>query len=664
MTSPPPNQCAASEKLNDLLEGSLSDADSDAMVIHLEQCATCRFELEAIAGEHADWVGARQVLLSAANSSGLGPAASQPGGTERISHLRNDAWAEAISKKLLSPPSHPEMLGRIGRYDIERWIGAGGMGIVFKGFDTELHRAVAIKVLAPSLALNGTARHRFAREARAAAAVVHEDVVPIYDVEANREIPFLVMRFVPGESLQSRIDREGPLELKQILRIGKQLASGLAAAHAQGLIHRDVKPANVLLEPGIDRAMLTDFGLAQTIDDANITTSGLLPGTPQYMSPEQARGEKLTVQSDLFSAGSVLYAMCTGRAPFRAETPLGVLRKIGDTTPTSIRSLNPEIPDWLERIVDKAMSKHPKDRFGSAAELSQLLEECLAHVQQPLSTPLPATLRRPLRWPGLQSRWSLVGWTAGVLAIGLLGIGLAWHRFDTRTSQTAGSTRAPSSVFEPDAGSFAAPIIPAPNGTNNGSSKGTPSSQPIVWKVQPLPRTPEDAILEHLDAPIRVAWNAVPLAEAIRELLAPFAVDVSTSEAQRILADGPAVKLEHEGSRRQILQRLLGPRQLAPILHPGRIEITDLDYAKSHPTIRRVCLSSITRDSREASALARMLQRMVEPQAWTAMGGPCEMSLFGPVLIVKGTEAMHQEIAEILAQRAVHMPALELENQP
>jgi hypothetical protein len=186
---------------------------------------------------------------------------------------------------------------------------------------------------------------------------------------------------------------------------------------------------------------------------------------------------------------------------------------------------------------------------------------------------------------------------------------------------------------------LAAPLIPAPNGTNNESSKGTPPSQrppsqTIVWKAQPLPRTPEDAILEHLDAPIRVAWNAVPLSEALQELLAPLAVDVSTGEAQRILADGPAVELAHEGSRRQILQRLLGTRQLAPIVHPNRIEIVELEYAKSHPTIRRVCLSSITRDSREASAVARMLQRMVEPQAWSAMGGPCEMSLYGPILIV------------------------------
>jgi serine/threonine protein kinase len=269
MTTPHQPACCSNDQLHDLLIGSVSNADSDAWLQHLEQCPACQTKLHALAGEDGDWSQAREVL--SASNDGKHVARSQE-------------WAESLSRKLLSPPSHPEMLGRIGRYDIERLLGAGGMGIVFKGFDTELHRTVAIKVLAPSLAFHGSARHRFAKEARAAAAVVHEDVVPIYDVDADREVPYLVMRYIPGESLQARIDRVGPLELKQILRIGKQVTAGLAAAHAQGLIHRDVKPANVLLEEGIDRALLTDFGLAQAIDDANATASGVLPGTPQYMS--------------------------------------------------------------------------------------------------------------------------------------------------------------------------------------------------------------------------------------------------------------------------------------------------------------------------------------------------------------------------------------------
>src|SRR5581483_10498584 len=126
--------------------------------------------------------------------------------------------------------------------------------------------------------------------------------------------------YIPGCSLQDRLDRQGPLELKEILRIGMQVAAGLSAAHAQGLVHRDIKPANILLEHGVERVKITDFGLARTIDDASLTASGVIAGTPQYMAPEQARGEGVDHRSDLFSLGSVLYAMCTGHSPFRAET--------------------------------------------------------------------------------------------------------------------------------------------------------------------------------------------------------------------------------------------------------------------------------------------------------------------------------------------------------
>jgi len=263
------------------------------------------------------------------------------------------------------------------------------MGVVFKAFDTELNRPVAVKVLAPSLAGSGAARKRFAREARAAAAVVNEHVVAIHNVEADGTAPFLVMPFIAGQSLQQRIDREGSLELCEILRIAMQTASGLAAAHAQGLVHRDVKPSNILLEQGVERALLTDFGLARASDDASLTHTGYHPGTPQFMSPEQARGESVDARSDLFSLGSVLYTMATGRPPFRAETSYGTLRRIKDTDPRPIREVNPDIPDWLCAIIAKLMAKQADDRFASAEEVAELLEDCLAHVQQPTAVPLP-----------------------------------------------------------------------------------------------------------------------------------------------------------------------------------------------------------------------------------------------------------------------------------
>ena len=172
------------------------------------------------------------------------------------------------------------------------------------------------------------------------------------------------MQYVAGASLQDRLDNTGPLPLAEVLRIGMQTAGGLAAAHAQGLVHRDVKPANILLENGVERVKLTDFGLARAADDASLTQSGQVAGTPQYMSPEQAEGNAVDARSDLFSLGSVLYATCTGRAPFRASGSMAVLRRVCEETPTPIRHTNPDIPDWLTAIIDKLHAKDPGQRVS------------------------------------------------------------------------------------------------------------------------------------------------------------------------------------------------------------------------------------------------------------------------------------------------------------
>jgi serine/threonine protein kinase len=251
-----------------------------------------------------------------------------------------------------------------------------------------------VKMLAPHLASSGAARKRFAREAQAAAVIVHPNVMPILTVNSSGRLPYLVMPFMARESLQQRIDREGPLETLDVLRIGHQVACGLAAAHAQGLVHRDVKPANILLERGVDRVLLTDFGLARAADDASLTRTGVIAGTPQFMSPEQARGEAVDARSDLFCLGSVMYVLCAGRPPFRAETSYGVLRRITDEEPRPLRELNPGIPDWLAGLVSRLHSKEPAERFQSAEELAELLEKCLAHVQQPDAVPLPDAARQ------------------------------------------------------------------------------------------------------------------------------------------------------------------------------------------------------------------------------------------------------------------------------
>lgn len=284
--------------------------------------------------------------------------------------------------EFLKPSPKDGVLSELGGYEVLSIIGRGGLGVVLKARDPALNRIVAIKVPASEYAANAFARQRFAREAQAAAAVAHDHVVTIHAVGEDGSVPYLVMEFVDGISLQDRIDQSGPLELLEILRLGMQMARGLAAAHAQGLVHRDIKPANILLEDG-QRAKLTDFGLARAVDDVRMTRTGMVAGTPQYMSPEQAHGRPVDHRSDLFSLGSVLYAMCAGRPAFRADSAMAVLKRVCDDEQRPACDVNPAIPEWLSDIVDCLLAKEPADRIQTATEVAELLERRLAHVQEP-----------------------------------------------------------------------------------------------------------------------------------------------------------------------------------------------------------------------------------------------------------------------------------------
>ena len=293
----------------------------------------------------------------------------------------------------LQPSDRPDAIGKLGEFEIMSVIGHGGMGIVLRGFQEELNRPVAVKVMAPHLATVAIARQRFLREAQATAAIVHPNVMPILSVSESSSLPFLVMPYVACHSLQQRLDADGALPIVDVLRIAIQVTHGLAAAHAQGLVHRDVKPANILLERSASRAMLTDFGLARAADDVTVTRSGVIAGTPQYMSPQQARGEPIDARSDLFSLGSVIYAMSVGKPPFQAETSYGILRKITDESPRSMRIENPEVPGWLDQLTLSLLAKETSQRPQSAAELATTLEACLSHLQQPTMMSLPLSLQ-------------------------------------------------------------------------------------------------------------------------------------------------------------------------------------------------------------------------------------------------------------------------------
>jgi uncharacterized protein (TIGR03067 family) len=322
-------------------------------------------------------------------------ASSGNPGQPAIGETTAEAGADrgaAADFSFLQPSDQPGHLGRLGHYEILEKVGAGGFGLVFKARDESLERIVAIKVLNPQFAGNSAARRRFIREAKAAAAIRNEHVIAVYAVDDSGPVPYLAMEFIGGVSLQDKLDKSGPLEVKEILRIGQQAACGLAAAHAHGLIHRDIKPANILLENGVERVKITDFGLARAVDDASVTQSGTIAGTPMYMAPEQAAGETVDHRADLFSLGSVLYALCTGHPPFRASGTMAVLKRVCEESPRSIKESNPDIPDWLCDIVARLHAKKPAERFQSAKEVAALLEQHLAHLQQPGKVPMPSAI--------------------------------------------------------------------------------------------------------------------------------------------------------------------------------------------------------------------------------------------------------------------------------
>jgi len=446
--------CLSREELQQVLSGQVATRQADSAERHLEQCTECRQRLESLAAGGDWWRAAGEHLSSDEIERTLALRTTRDLASGELVES-NRGRSAARPSPALQPPSHPEMLGRLGRFDIESWIGQGGFGVVYKGHDPELNRAVAIKVLAPHLAASGVARKRFAREAQAAAAISHPNVVPIHAIESEGDCPYLVMSYVPGQSLQAYVQKHGPLPIKAVVRIAQQIAAGLLAAHRQGLVHRDIKPANILLENGLNRAMITDFGLARAADDAALTHTGWLAGTPFYMSPEQAEGKPIDERSDLFSLGSVIYFMATGREPFRGDQPLAVLRKIVNERPAPSEQVNSDVPRTLSRLIERLHEKQPEDRYQSAEQVNQLLEQYVAHLNQPLAHDQP---RLGLSRRSVRTR---IGWAAAAafscVLLGALGYGLA-NWFSAPPAPPAPPPRLSIAEFQQELRQLEAPV--------------------------------------------------------------------------------------------------------------------------------------------------------------------------------------------------------------
>jgi serine/threonine protein kinase len=329
---------------------------------------------------------------------------------------------------LLSPAREPGELGRLGPHRILKVLRTGGMGVVFEAEDTLLHRRVALKALLPSLNEDPIARERFLRECQALAAIEHDHIVRIHLVSEDRGVLYLAMQLLQGETLEERLQRESPLSTAEALRIGREVALGLAAAHSGGLIHRDIKPANIWLEsatgqtvdsrprradalqltadsrqPTADgRVKIIDFGLVRLDKAMQLTKPGAILGTPAYMAPEQASRKPVDSRCDLYSLGCVLYRLSTGELPFKGKDAITLLLAASTEKPISPRQHNPSLPAALSDLILRLLAKDPNDRPATALAVVEALQaiEAKRAGQTTLLEPGPGTFWRILKSVG------------------------------------------------------------------------------------------------------------------------------------------------------------------------------------------------------------------------------------------------------------------------
>lgn len=421
---PTPTISCDTDALQAYLQGTASALQHEWLESHLNTCLQCRQTIETDAASCDFWQAATvalahppgeaaQSILDTQAIDKIDAMLVRPIDTERIGSNSVRNKLEDLLKTRLQSVEDQTKLGRMGKYEIESIAGHGGMGVVLKAFDHDLNRPVAIKTLLLDRSDDAAARQRLLREAKAVASLKHPNIIQIYNVELWQELPLIVMPFIAEQTLQ-QAGASNNLSADDILSIARQLASALVAAHQSGVIHRDLKPSNVLLERGVDKILLSDFGLARFGGDHTVTQTGNLAGTPQFMSPEQAQGHELTDRTDIFSLGSLLYWLCTRRYPFDAATPYAILIKLVNSPPAPIATDN--IPSHLSGLIERLMAKSPADRPNAAQALAWI-DECIAFGQHPQrNTTLSFLSATPsnARW-----KWAVACITILMIAVGL-----------------------------------------------------------------------------------------------------------------------------------------------------------------------------------------------------------------------------------------------------
>ena len=301
-----------------------------------------------------------------------------------------------------------------GRYSIERELGRGGMGIVLLAHDVALDRLVAIKLLPIEMAADAQVRERFLREARTAAGLSHPNIVPIHLVEAHGDLVFFVMGYVDGETLRQRVERLGPLPPKFVTKVMQEASWALAYAHQRGIVHRDVKPDNIMIERDTDRVLVADFGIAQVTNEAPATSSGEIIGTARYMSPEQACGEPVDGRSDLYALAATAFFALTGRAPYEGRSLPAIINEQLTRPVPDVRASRPEVPERFGQLIAKCLARAPADRVQTGDELATLAGELRGRELR-----APPLLRRFMRNAEISTAVILAG--AAVVQVGSRG---------------------------------------------------------------------------------------------------------------------------------------------------------------------------------------------------------------------------------------------------
>ncbi len=414
--------CPTEDTLQRLCRGETNANEEGDLLAHIDTCDVCQHAIDQFSNGfigsaptlgHADQVSDSLLLRERLGQLKVQRPSPQPTGTPQ--HRDLQPWIDDGDTDI----------GRVDHYDLIRCVGRGGMGVVFEAFDQELQRAVALKMMSPALLVDVANSQRFLREARAAAAINHPSVVAIYAVSKVRDLPYLVMELIEGQSLQSLLQENPQLDVNTVVDVATQLAEGLSAAHEKGVVHRDIKPANVLVQNVTGNVKLTDFGLAYTVSENSLTQTGTLLGTPEYLAPEQIDGGNADHRSDLFSLGSLIYHLSSGQPPFAGESVVATLRQVTTTALAPLSQANSDVPKWLSELVGRLHEKDPDDRIESAAAVASVLRS------QTLTAMPPRVARKPSKQA---VNWKYLG-AAVLLLVGFAAFALSplsgWRTRDT-----------------------------------------------------------------------------------------------------------------------------------------------------------------------------------------------------------------------------------------